>query len=366
MISPQSEWQPQWSVSPGDILAEELETRGINQSELARRMGRPQKTINEIVNAKSAITPDTALQLEFVLGISAKLWLALESDYRTSLARNRALSEMEPQTGWARRFPLADLRRYDLIESEASGGELVAALLRFFGVGSVSAFNSRWANPVAAFRHSPSFVSDDLALAAWLRWGERLAADTKTQPFEREHLLEVLRLARPTTREEPLSDVLEELQELLAGCGVVLALTPGFAGTRVSGCTRWLGPKRALIQLSMRYKRDDQLWFTLYHEASHLLERRRGDYLDGEEEGSEEEGSEESEEARADQRARDLLIDPQAYANFVEAGAFTEETVRAFADANEIAPGIVVGRLQFDDHVGRSKLNHLKKPARWI
>ena len=50
-------------VVPGQHLAAVLATKGMSQAELAVRIGRPQKTINEIVKGKAAITPDTALQL---------------------------------------------------------------------------------------------------------------------------------------------------------------------------------------------------------------------------------------------------------------------------------------------------------------
>ena len=72
---------------PGDTLAETLEELSMSQAELARRMGRPTKTINEIVQRKTAILPETAFQLENVLGIPASFWLARETAYRTSLAR---------------------------------------------------------------------------------------------------------------------------------------------------------------------------------------------------------------------------------------------------------------------------------------
>jgi len=77
-----AEPQPDWAVAPGEILAEALEERGMSQSELARRMDRPVRTINEIVNSKAAITPDTSIQLERALGISARLWNGLETQYR--------------------------------------------------------------------------------------------------------------------------------------------------------------------------------------------------------------------------------------------------------------------------------------------
>src|SRR6266545_5488766 len=70
-------WRPDWIVPPGELLVDALADRGMTQAELARRTGRPIKTINEIARGKAAIHPDTALQLEMVLGIPASYWLNL-------------------------------------------------------------------------------------------------------------------------------------------------------------------------------------------------------------------------------------------------------------------------------------------------
>ncbi|MCH8065776.1 MAG: HigA family addiction module antidote protein [Chloroflexi bacterium] len=76
------------AIPPGEILAEELQALGMTQKECARRMSRPAQVINEIINAKKAITAETALQLELVVGGSADYWLGLEATYRLTLARN--------------------------------------------------------------------------------------------------------------------------------------------------------------------------------------------------------------------------------------------------------------------------------------
>ena len=77
------------TIPPGEILAEELAARGMTQKELAQRMGRPAQSINEVVRGKRALTAETALDLERVLGIEAGLWVRLEGDYRLALARRR-------------------------------------------------------------------------------------------------------------------------------------------------------------------------------------------------------------------------------------------------------------------------------------
>ena len=74
------------AIPPGELLAEELETRGMTQDELARRMARPRRTVGGIVAGREAITAETALRLERALGIATRLWVGLESRYRLALA----------------------------------------------------------------------------------------------------------------------------------------------------------------------------------------------------------------------------------------------------------------------------------------
>ncbi len=87
MATEQRAWQPDSTIAPGELLLEALQDRGMSQSELARRMDRPAKSINEIVHGKAAITPETAIQLELTLGISASFWNQLETKYREHLAQ---------------------------------------------------------------------------------------------------------------------------------------------------------------------------------------------------------------------------------------------------------------------------------------
>src|ERR1700689_2970635 len=101
----QNQYRPDMVSAPGETLEEVLETRGMSQAELAERTGRPKKTINEIVKGKAAITPETALQLERVLGIPAGFWIAREQNYRESLARAREAVEFEQQADWLDQVP---------------------------------------------------------------------------------------------------------------------------------------------------------------------------------------------------------------------------------------------------------------------
>ncbi len=67
---------------PGEMLmAEFLEPLGISQSAFAQQLGVSYPRLNTIIRAKRAVTPDTALRLERVLGMPADFWLGLQQDW---------------------------------------------------------------------------------------------------------------------------------------------------------------------------------------------------------------------------------------------------------------------------------------------
>lgn len=87
--------QPNYAIPPGETLRETLEAIGMTQTELAKRSGHPKKTINEIIAGKMAITADTALQLERVLGVPASFWNNLEKNYQETKARLKEEERIE-------------------------------------------------------------------------------------------------------------------------------------------------------------------------------------------------------------------------------------------------------------------------------
>ena len=82
---------------PGEMLLEEfLKPLGISQSAFAIRLGVSFPRLNEIIRSKRAVTPDTALRLARVLGMSADFWLGLQQDWDLWLAlRSKAAAEIE-------------------------------------------------------------------------------------------------------------------------------------------------------------------------------------------------------------------------------------------------------------------------------
>ena len=83
---------------PGEILFEEfMQPLGISMNALARDLDVPPNRISDIVNAKRAITADTALRLGKYFNVSPELWLGLQSDYDIRVAKRTVWPDIEPR-----------------------------------------------------------------------------------------------------------------------------------------------------------------------------------------------------------------------------------------------------------------------------
>ena len=88
--------RPDLVNGPGDALRDHLAAKGITQKQLAKVIGRPANTINQIVLGKKAVTAKTALEFEQALGVPAETWMSLEA--RRQLRRLRQVHSIGDQT----------------------------------------------------------------------------------------------------------------------------------------------------------------------------------------------------------------------------------------------------------------------------
>lgn len=74
---------------PGDVLKEEIESRGISQRKFADLLGVPYTQLNEILNGKRPVSTDFALMMEAALGISPELLINMQNRYNMAFARQK-------------------------------------------------------------------------------------------------------------------------------------------------------------------------------------------------------------------------------------------------------------------------------------
>lgn len=354
-----NQYTPDSVSPPGETLQEILDSRGMSQAELANRTGRPTKTINEIIKGKAALTPETALQLEFALGTPATFWNNRERHYREFLARKKELEKLQSQVDWLDTIPYKAMVDAGWLAETSNRAERLMHALTFFGVASPSSWDQIWKAQNAAFKQSARFEIDAGAVAAWLRKGELQAQQIEHGDYDPSQFRKALLTIRTLTRDLP-ADFARIMTEECGRAGVCVVFVPELPKTRVWGAARWISTTRALIQLSLRYRKDDHFWFTFFHEAAHvLLHGKRDFFIDRDDQ------EKDARESDADSFARDWLIPPDAYKTFKRRGAMSCAAISRFAYEIGIADGIVVGRLQHDQLLPHTHCNELKRTLRW-
>jgi addiction module HigA family antidote len=352
-------YEPDYGTKPGEVLEEYLSAAGMTKAELATRCGRPTKTISEIIHGKAAITPETAIQLERVLGRPASLWQNLEANYRLHLAEVGEREDLASHASWARKFPVRELVSREDIEQPENETDLVRKLLRFFGVGTVVGWNASFGSMRVAYRRSPAFKQAPESVTAWIRIGEIRADAIECAPFDRAEFRKALAEIRTLTSKS-FPHVHKTVVELCAASGVAVVFVPELPKTHLSGVARWLSKDKALIQLSLRHKTSDHAWFSFFHEAGHiLLHGKKTIFID-------EQGGDRNEiETEANEFAGNLLLPPDAFSSFADAEDFSAAAIKRFASDQGVAPGIVVGRLQHEGLIEFSERNDLKERLTW-
>lgn len=333
-------YEPAELVHPGETLAEWLDRHDMTQVQFARRTSMTPKHINQVLKGSVGLSPEVALAFERVTSIPARYWVQLEANYQT--ARQQIIEEqkLNEHVHLVDSFPVKALARLGHIAIRQSKVRQLKELLRFFAVADARALEEVWLKP-ALYRRSQAFQADEGSLATWLRLAELRAAQISTEPFDAGRCRIIIPEVRLLSRVPGVSFV-KPLQNICASVGIALVIMKELPGCRINGATRWLSPDKSMIALSLRHRRSDIFWFTLFHEMCHALRHSKKEtFVDTK--GS---GIDHELEAEADTFASRILIPPHAADELPH--LTTASHVEQFAQRIGVAPGIVVGRMQHD------------------
>lgn len=81
-------FEPDYAVRPGQILEERMKVRGLSPAELAPRCGMSEALVSGVISGISPIDLEIAQRLERVLDLDSRIWLGIEANYRSHLARS--------------------------------------------------------------------------------------------------------------------------------------------------------------------------------------------------------------------------------------------------------------------------------------
>ena len=139
----------------------------------------------------------------------------------------------------------------------------------------------------------------------------------------------------------PANDMVVELKNIFAECGIAFEVVQHFTGAPVQGFIQKRNGKVVLC-MTIRQSFSDIFWFTLFHEIGHLTnDDFDNQYIDYQ-------FIESEEEKAADKFARNMLINQNDYEDFIKNSNISLSEIKRFADSQNVKPGIVIGRIQND------------------
>jgi len=338
-----NQYFPQSVSHPGETLEEKLQEMGMGPKEFGIRTGKPEKTIFAIINGESNITADMAVLFESVTKIPAHFWLNSQRHYDEFVARQKRNEMITLAVVWAKQFPLTDMIKKNWLPICKSVEEKTMALLSFFGISTPEAWENYYINQElkVAFSISLAHTKEPYAISAWLRKGEMQAAELPTNAYSDNGFKDLLPELKTLMANQP-NDFLIQLQSICLKAGVKVVYTPCLPKAPINGATRWINDT-PVIQLSGRYKRNDNFWFAFFHEAGHILLHGKKDIFL---ENIEYADKKDEKEQQADNFAIKWTLSEAEEKELLASGLFDDNSIRMFARKFNTHPAIIIGRLQ--------------------
>lgn len=252
------------------------------------------------------------------------------------------------------KFPYAFIARRGLVPQVRKRGlngkkEKVINLREYFADNNIC----RVTDFSVACRSQEKVHNSEYCLVSWLREGQLKADKIKTDVFDKEKLESSIKSLRKLTFKEQ-SVFHYNLVDILSKCGIAFVLVEKYPNTNVVGATQWdTNGHKAIIQLNLKGKRSDSLWFTLFHEIAHILKHDSKDFhltMD----------DDKILEDEADELACSLLIPHEDFFRFKRRGNFSIGEIIKFSQEVNIHPSIVIGRLQHEGIIGWNMYNDYK------
>ncbi len=239
------------AIPPGETIKEMLEERCMSQKEFAARMNVSEKHMSRLVHGDVILTPEMALRLEMVLGVSAHFWNNLESIYREKILLVQQENGMEDELEILDCFPYEDMASYQWVKDVDTMRDRVIELRKFFEVSSLTLIKEPLIPSIVYKKTDEKY---DYSLMAWAQKAKLEARKVDTKPIDTNKLKRIL----PNLKKNKST-----VSSKLTDCGIVVVELPDM------GCSFTFKDKKKIV-VGMADR--NNFWACLYHELDNWTE----------------------------------------------------------------------------------------------
>ena len=338
------EYKDRVAFHPGHYIKKFIDYNGFTEEDFAERLGTTPKNLSILIRGEQGLSLDIAVKLGRLTATSVDYWLNHQKAYDSLMGEmmNDRLSQNDEEI--MKELGYSYFRDNFKLENHARKlGEQCEEVRTILDVSSLSSLTEKKSFP---FRSSGEMSETNILKAnAMVYLAMNATMRTDASAFDRIKFEKAVdNVLNLTTDYDGFCD---EVRSAFLSAGVVLTVLPNIPGSRLRGASGKVG-KKAMLMVSDHSLTSDVFWFTLIHEARHIVKRDWGvSFVD---------------EKDADRYAEDKLIPPDKYRDFFIKRKYDSESIVSFASGIKRDPGIVVARLQKDGacRYDDSFLNSLK------
>ena len=340
-------FSPDLAIQPGVTIEREVTIRWLSKKEVASRLDVSEKHLIDIIKGDVAITPQLALKLEYVFGVSAKSWLQMDTSYQETKARIAEKEMLAKEKDLYSEFcnkNITYIIKRGWIKQQNKMEDKIREVKSFMWVSLLKSIQSLyWQEKY--YRQSLSFEKKVFALSLWLRLGEKICEEQTVTSFSKNNVKKLITELKPLLKNDRPD--IEYIQALCNTYGIYFVFVEeNFDKVPVKGVVRYYNDN-PLIQLSNKWNRTDIFWFNLFHELGHIVHHlgKKMTFLDIDWK----EVSNEQVEREADQFALDTMISAEQYETVQQNPS--KMAILRLGKSIAVHPSIIAGRLASDPSV---------------
>jgi len=259
---------PFYNVGPGDILQDALDALGWTQDDLADVTGLATKTVNQIIKNRQSITVDSAQLFARVFKTSPEMWLHLNDAFQLRKHEEGPRELYAAYKGQLRRYmPLAEMRKKGWLLHDDSMKGLSKDCARIFGTDALSEEEMDARGRYCARRSKSDEQFTAWYSATWYQVARLHALAIEMAPFDRNAFRELCTRIPAYTLDQSGP---EHFIDACIACGVGFFVLSHLQKTYLDGAA-FMAHKHPFMVYTARHDRIDNFWYTISHEAAHVL-----------------------------------------------------------------------------------------------
>lgn len=344
------------ALPPSIFIKQALDEREWTQTSFAEVIGKSEAYVHKLLTNKTRISLRLAEILGTALGPDANFWMGLEMAYQKDLdAEKPHLMEIEIRSILYNLLPIDQMLDREMVKAGKSAYDLMISVLKLLQLESLdeSCIQLKLKGALRTAKRDQNL----LAILAWLNSARREVDKYQLlNRYDTKQIKTIVNNFRELTRKDngPL-----EVTKMLWDNGIQVIHYSHLKKTSIDGAAFWIDRDNPVIVLTLRRKRLDNFWFTLFHELGHIINDGYFTYYDYSEFKSTD--ASDSREKCPNKFAADILIPPDLWTHLKHRCASSKyisgSMLRSFACVANVHPAIVAGRLRKERVVPWSHFN---------